>query len=162
MGNNPGREKILVINPGGTSTKIAVYEGDAPEFVENIRHPAADVARFETVYDQLEWRLDVIRRCLADHGHAATRFDAVVGRGGPLAPVPSGVFAVDEEMLGAIRRGEVLVHHPALLGAPMARAIADASGCPAYVVDPVCVDEMLPEAKVTGLPAVPRRALSST
>jgi butyrate kinase len=160
MNETARKERVLVINPGGTSTKIAVYRGDEPVFSENLRHEAADVARFDGIYAQLDWRLEMTRACLERRGIDATGFDAVVGRGGALAPVPSGVFAVDEDMLGAIRRGEVLVHHPSLLGAPMARAIADAAGCPAYIVDPVCVDEMLPEAKVTGLPAVPRRALS--
>jgi butyrate kinase len=160
MSETERSERVLVINPGGTSTKLAVYRGDAPAFMENLRHAPADIARFETVYDQLEWRLEMTRGSLVQHGVRPAELDAVVGRGGPLAPVPSGVFAVDEEMLGAIRRGEVLVHHPALLGAPMAHAIAGEARCPAFIVDPVCVDEMLPEAKVTGLPEVPRRALS--
>jgi butyrate kinase len=89
-----------------------------------------------------------------------TGLAAVAGRGGALAPVPSGTFLVDGAMLEAIRAGRVLVEHPSLLGAPMADRVAREAGCPAFVVDPVCVDELLPEARLSGLPALPRRALS--
>jgi butyrate kinase len=162
MSRNAGREKILVINPGGTSTKIAVYRGEESELSENVRHDPAELERFERVYDELDWRLAAIRALLAGAGVSLGDLDAVVGRGAALAPVPSGVFAVDAAMLEAIREGGVIVHHASELGAPLAHAFAADSGCPAYIVDPVSVDEMLPEAKVTGLPQVPRRALAHT
>lgn len=160
MAHAEGKERVLVINPGGTSMKLAVYEGPSPLFTENVRHAPDELARFAAIIDQLGWRLGLTRECLARRGVAIAGLDAVVGRGGALAPVPSGVFLVDDAMLDAIRGGRVLVQHPSLLGAPLAHAIAAEAECPAYVVDPVCVDEMLPEAKVTGLPDVPRRALS--
>jgi butyrate kinase len=152
-------EKILVVNPGGTSTKIAVYRGEEAVFGENVRHDAAELARFAHIYDQLDWRLEATRAVLASAGIALGDLDAVVGRGAALAPVPSGVFAVDAAMLDAIRAGRVLVHHASELGAPLAHAFARGAGCPAYIADPVSVDEMLPEAKLTGLPQLPRRAL---
>jgi len=159
MGKNTDREKILVVNPGGTSTKIAVYRGEKSELSENVRHGAAELAKFARIYDQLDWRLEATRAILARAEISLRDLDAVVGRGAALAPVPSGVFAVDAAMLDAIRSGRVIVHHASELGAPMAHALAADSRCPAYVVDPVSVDEMLPEAKLTGLPQVPRRSL---
>jgi butyrate kinase len=154
------RPRILVINPGGTSTKVALFAGEREQFIENVRHPAADLAGFERVIDQLEWRADLIRRMLDDRGVRVDGLDAVVGRGAALAPVPSGTFAIEQPMLDAIARGDVLVEHPSLLGPPIAHGLAAAAGCPAYVVDPVSVDELDDAARITGLPAVPRRALS--
>jgi butyrate kinase len=151
---------VLVVNPGGSSTKIALYEGDAEVVSVDVRHTREELARFASVGDQLDWRLGTVRKVAGERGIDLTRLDAVSGRGGPLAPVPSGTFAVDGPMLAAIREGSVLVQHASLLGAPMARALADAAGCPAFVVDPVCVDELEDEARLTGLPEIPRRALS--
>ena len=158
--NRPKRHAILVINPGGTSTRVSLYEDENEVFTENVRHPAEEIDRFEEVYDQLDWRLDMVRGLLRQRSVIVAELDAVVGRGPPLVPVPSGTFVVDEPVLRAIREGRVLVHHPSLLGAPMADLIAREAGCPAYVVDPVTVDEMLEEVRLTGLPEVPRRPLS--
>jgi butyrate kinase len=151
---------ILVVNPGGTSTKVALFDGERELFSLDVRHDPARLAAWERVIGQLEFRLDTVREVLAVRGVALAGLAAVAGRGGALAPVPSGTFLVDEAMLGAIRAGRVLVEHPSLLGAPMADRIAREAGCPAFVVDPVCVDELLPEARLSGLPALPRRALS--
>ncbi|MDD5309091.1 MAG: butyrate kinase [Deltaproteobacteria bacterium] len=151
---------VLVVNPGGSSTKIALYHGDAEVVSEDVRHSREELARFKSVGEELEWRLATVRKVASERGIDLAHLDAVAGRGGPLAPVPSGTFAVDEPMLAAIREGRVMVHHPSLLGAPMARALADAAGCRAFVVDPVCVDELEDEARLTGLPEIPRRALS--
>jgi len=162
MNQNRAQEKILVINPGGTSTKIAVYRGEESVFGDDVRHDAAELARFARIYDQLDWRLEATRALLACAKIPLGDLDAVVGRGAALAPVPSGVFAVDAPMLDAIREGRVLVHHASELGAPLAHALALESGCPAFVVDPVSVDELVPEAKLSGLPQVPRRPFAHT
>ncbi len=151
---------ILVINPGGTSTKIALFDGDRELFSLDVRHDPAALAACGRVIDQLDFRLGTVRDALAGRGASVTGLAAVAGRGGALAPVPSGTFLVDGAMLEAIRAGRVLVEHPSLLGAPMADRVAREAGCPAFVVDPVCVDELLPEARLSGLPALPRRALS--
>jgi len=158
----PGMEarKVVVINPGGTSTKVAYYEDDREIFSTDVRHPPEDLEQFGGVFEQHEFRLDTVRRLLDDRGVDTAGLDAVVGRGGPVAPVISGTYAVDEAMLSAIREGRVMVEHPSLLGAPLAHDIARDSGCGAYIVDPVSVDEFTDEARVTGLPQIPRRALS--
>jgi butyrate kinase len=160
--STPSEPAILVINPGGTSTKIALYRREREVFSIDIRHPREELARFDRVVDQLDWRAALVRRTLAEHGAAPSELDAVVGRGAPLRPVPSGTFVVDEPMLREIRLGRVFVEHPSLLGPLLAAELTAEAGCPAYVVDPLCVDELLDEAHLTGLPEIPRRALAHT
>lgn len=151
---------IFVINPGGTSTKIALYVGSEPLFTQDVRHPAEELAACPNVYGQLGLRQKLIDEALVEHGVDVKSLQAVVGRGGAVAPVPSGAFVVDDVMLSRIREGKLLVEHPSMLGAPLARALADRAGCPAYIVDPVCVDEYLPQSRLSGLPEVPRRSLT--
>ncbi|HUT78717.1 MAG TPA: butyrate kinase [Polyangia bacterium] len=158
--DEPSSGGILVINPGGTSTKVALFDRERELFSLDVRHDPARLAAWGRVIEQLEFRLGTVRELLAERRVAIAGLAAVAGRGGALAPVPSGTFLVDEAMLGAIRKGRVMVEHPSLLGAPMADRLAREAGCPAFVVDPVCVDELLPEAKLSGLPSLPRRALS--
>jgi butyrate kinase len=153
-------QMILVVNPGGTSTKVAVYGDDRELFDEDVRHPRGELDKFESVLAQLDWRLHKIQSIVEERGFDLNAMSAVVGRGGPLAPCPGGTFIVDELMIEATRQGRVMVEHASLLGAPLAFELAKNSGCPSYIVDPVTVDELLPEAKITGLPRVPKRALS--
>jgi butyrate kinase len=151
---------IAVINPGGTSTKVACYRGDRELFSRDVRHDESEIRSSKSVFQQKDWRLAAVKRLLRAEGIDTKSLDGVVGRGGPVAPVPSGTFLVDEVMLEAIRAGEVMVSHPSLLGAVLADELAHESGCSAYVVDPVSVDELVDEARLTGLPEIPRRALS--
>ncbi len=162
MAEDPAKKRFLtaVINPGGTSTKVACFEGEKEIFSQDIRHEPEELKQFESVYDQLDWRMEKTRECFLQHGVSPASLDAVIGRGGPVAPVPGGTFAVDEAMLAAIREQRVMVVHPSLLGAPMAHKLAAEGGCPAYIADPVSVDEFVEEARLTGLPEIPRRALS--
>jgi butyrate kinase len=153
---------VLVINPGGTSTKVALFRREREQFSIDLRHERDQLARFDTVVDQLPWRGELVRAALADHGTDASELDAVVGRGAPLKPVPSGTFAVDEPMLREIRAGRVFVEHPSMLGPLLAHELAAEAGCPAFVVDPLCVDEFADESRITGLPEIPRRALAHT
>ncbi len=151
---------VLAVNPGGTSTKVAMFRGDEQLLFDDVRHPAEEMRQFNTAYDQLEMRLGIVRRALGEHSASDQKVDAVAGRGGPVAPVPCGTFRVNGALLAAIREGRVMVEHPSLLGAPMADALGREKDCPAFVVDPVSVDEFTDEARVTGLPEIARRALS--
>ncbi|MBW2276542.1 MAG: butyrate kinase [Deltaproteobacteria bacterium] len=154
--------RILVINPGGTSTKIAVYAPEREEFSIDIRHPRDELARFDSAVEQLDWRTEMVRQALRENGVGVDEIAAVVGRGAPLEPVPSGTFLIDEPMLRVIREGRVFVDHPSLLGPLMAHELAREADCSAYVVDPLCVDELDDAARLTGLPEIPRRALAHT
>jgi butyrate kinase len=152
---------VLAVNPGSTSTKIAVYVNERAELVRSIQHSDAEMQPFrgQPILDQLDFRHTAIEQELRTAGYKPEDFHAIVGRGGLLHPVPSGVFRINEEMLDELRRvpyGE----HAANMGAYLAKAVADEAGIPAYVVDPVSVDELSDKAHISGSALVVRRSLS--
>ncbi len=154
-------ERILVVNPGSTSTKIAVYEGDRPVHVVNLRHSDAELAPFRgrPILDQQEFRAGAIAGALAQAGVDPRALTAAVGRGGLLPALASGTYRVNDAMLAllrAARRGE----HASNLGAPLAQAVAAHAGVPAFVVDPVAVDEWEPVARLSGSALFERVCLS--
>lgn len=150
--------KILTINPGSTSTKIGVFENDRQVFEESIPFSEEERQKFKNITDQLDTRFETITRALSGAGIALSGFCAVSARGGLLAPVRSGTFLVNdamEEYLRAAPRGE----HASNLGPLLARKFARLAGCPAFIVDPVSVDELTDVAKVTGAPEIKRTSL---
>ena len=150
--------RILAVNPGSTSTKIAVYENGDEILRENIPVDQDIISEYKCVLDQLEHRFDLIKRTLIDNGVKPDSFDAVVGRGGILAPMPSGTYLVTEEMTDYLKdapRGE----HASNLGAFIAEKFAHMSGCEAYIVDPVSVDELTDIARISGAPEIKRSSL---
>ncbi|MGI6298632.1 MAG: butyrate kinase [Saccharofermentanales bacterium] len=156
-------EIIFAINPGSTTTKTALYRRDVCLFEQSLSHSAAELAPYRTIAAQLPMRLAAIENALtaalAKAGHADTRaISAVVSRGGLLHPVVSGVYEVNEDMLADLtkaRYGE----HASNLGALIASVLGERFGCPAYIVDPVVVDELEPAARLTGLPEIKRRSV---
>jgi butyrate kinase len=166
----PGEFEILVINPGSTSTKIAYFREPAcecsaaeiqPPFVRNIRHSDATLRPFRgrPVVSQLNFRQESIRVELAEAAIQTAQFDAVVARGGLLRPLASGVYRVNDEMLDELRRASV-GEHASNLGPLLALGVARQSGCPAFVVDPVSVDELAPVARISGSALLTRPSLS--
>lgn len=146
--------KILAINPGSTSTKIAVFEDATPIMTHTIRHSVEELSQFQRVIDQLGYRRELILKTLADNS-VACQFDAVIGRGGLTHPIPGGVYEVNEEMVLAMN--ESPRDHACNLGSLIARDIAkDIEGCKAFIADPGIVDEMDDIARVTGSPIMPR------
>jgi len=151
-------QQILAINPGSTSTKLALVRDGEICAEEVLPHAAEELARFPRVADQAPMRLACVHEFLLRHGVPPAALAAVVARGGLLRPMPSGVYRVGPTMLAdlrAARYGE----HASNLGALLAQAIADAATCPAYIVDPVVVDEMDPVARLSGLPGIERRSI---
>lgn len=148
-------KKLLVINPGSTSTKLGVYEDDKPVLVETLRHSAEEIGRFEHVTDQLAFRKDAIKRLLLTHGIDLASLDAVVGRGGLIRPIPSGTYAVNEKMIEDVMN-PVMGEHASNLGCLIAKEIGDSLSIPAFIVDPVVVDEMQEIARISGLPEIRR------
>ncbi|GHS93098.1 putative butyrate kinase [Synergistales bacterium] len=146
--------KIFVINPGSTSTKIALYEDDKCLWADTQRYDAAELGKFSSVMAQERFRYDEILKGLSDRGVKPSDFDAVVGRGGLMKPVRGGTYSVNGKMLDDMKSGV----HASNLGAYLAVRFADAGGkkAPAYVVDPVVVDELADEARISGLPEMPR------
>ncbi|NOQ21216.1 MAG: butyrate kinase [Candidatus Aegiribacteria sp.] len=152
---------ILALNPGGTSTKVGLFRETELIFEKNIRHMPDELAEFDSIFDQHDFRRNIILRILEEEGYSLTDLSAVVGRGGAFKPLESGTYEVNEALVEDIREGSTLqADHPSNLGALLARGIAKAAGIKPYIVDPVCVDEMIDEARLSGLPAIERTSLS--
>ena len=149
--------RILAINPGSTSTKIAVFNNEEPEFVEVIRHKVEELKVFEKIVDQLEYRLNMILDTLKEKNVDLNTLDAVVGRGGNMKPVKGGTYEVNEPMLRDLRIG-VMGQHASNLGGLIAYEIAKPLNIPSYVVDPVVVDEFEELARISGMPEITRKS----
>ncbi len=150
--------RILAINPGSTSTKIALYDNDQEVFRTNIRHDVKTLSTFKKIIDQFAYRLDAVTDTLKEHGINPSSLCAVVGRGGMLRPIESGTYGVDQVMVKDMEeaaRGE----HASNLGAVIAKRMADDIGIKAFIVDPVAVDEMEDIARYTGMPEIRRVSL---
>ena len=148
--------KILTINPGSTSTKIAIYEGETKLFSANVAHDANELAKYPGISDQLPYREETIRALLAESGVSLDGVAAVVGRGGGLLAMEGGVYGMNEIMLDHAVRGANGIQHPAQLGPQIAKKFADEIGCPVFVVNPPDVDELQPVARMTGIKGVYR------
>jgi butyrate kinase len=151
--------RVLAVNPGSASTKIAVYEDDLELMRGAVEHRDEDLRGCGRVFDQWRHRLEIVIRTIDAAGIPLTSLDAVVGRGGLLKPLEGGTYVVDDRMLSdleAARRGE----HASNLGAVIAYRIASNLAIPAFIVDPVSVDELEDEARLSGLPELPRESLS--
>lgn len=149
---------LLVINPGSTSTKIAVFQDEEALLEQTLRHSAEDLKQFDSVIDQRLFRKGIILECLSEQGFPLEKFSAVVGRGGSLKPIVGGTYVVNELMVSDLTSG-VQGQHASSLGGIIAKEIASQTGVPAYIVDPITVDEMAPEARISGLPEIERRSV---
>lgn len=152
--------RVLVINPGSTSTKIAVYEDDVPFFTESRRLSSDELGRFPHILDQYDSRFETILQVTDERAIELSALSAVVGRGGLLRPIPSGTYRVNDKMVDELKRRDKVREHASNLGAILAYDIAKDVGVPAFIVDPVCVDEFDELARVSGLPEIERRSLS--
>lgn len=150
---------LLVINPGATSTKFAVYEGETLRFKQTVEHSAEETGRFANVIDQHSYRLALILDEMNKHGLNKSDLSAVVARGGLLKPLDGGTYAVDAAMVDDLQQAK-FGEHASNLGAIMAHDLADSLAIPAFIVDPVSVDELEPVARISGLPELPRVSLS--
>lgn len=151
-------EQILVINPGSTSTKIALYDGENEVWKEGISHPVEELQRFNAIIDELDMRYDLVMNAVAKHGCNLCSLSAIVSRGGPIAPFSSGAYLVNQTMVDTVY-DHPLDQHASILGAVIAFRMAERIGVNAYIYDAVSVDELLPECKITGLPFVERRGI---
>jgi butyrate kinase len=148
---------ILALNPGATSTKLAVFAGGETLLKTSVEHQGSSLDRFPRVMDQFSYRLELIRSALDAAGIPLAELDAVVGRGGLLKPLEGGTYRVNERMLADLAQAR---EHASNLGAVLADCLARPLGIPAFIVDPVSVDELEPEARISGLPELPRLSFS--
>lgn len=150
--------KILVINPGSTSTKIAVFENEKSVLLKTLRHPSEKINEFPNIASQFEFRKDVILRELANAEIDIIEINAVVGRGGLVKPIESGVYEVNDALKRDLITG-VMGQHASNLGGLIAENIAkDLPGVRAFIADPVVVDELDDVARITGHPLMPRQS----
>lgn len=153
------KNRVLAINPGSTSTKIAVYDGDTKVFVKNIHHSNEELAPYEKIVDQFPLRKQAILKALAEEGVELSSLNVIVGRGGLIHPVESGVYQVNELMKADLSNSPI-GHHASNLGGLIADDLAkELPGVNAYIADPVVVDEMLPVARMTGCPQMERSSI---
>ncbi|ARC83746.1 butyrate kinase [Clostridium argentinense CDC 2741] len=150
--------KLLIINPGSTSTKIGVYEDTNPILVETLRHSSEEIGRFQAIYDQFNFRKEVILNVLKQKNFDVNTLDAIVGRGGLLKSIEGGTYAINEAMLEDLRIG-IQGQHASNLGGIIANEIAIELNIPAYIVDPVVVDEMTDIARISGMPELERKSI---
>lgn len=149
---------ILVINPGSTSTKIALYNDEECLATENLSHSVDEIKNYSTIYDQKDMRTNVIMGWLKGLNYEVSDLAAVVGRGGLLRPMPGGTYRVTDKMLIDLKDG-YQGQHASNLGGIIADNIAKQAGIPAFIVDPVAVDEFEEIARISGLPEIPRVSL---
>lgn len=149
---------ILVINPGSTSTKIALFRDETPLFTASLPHSSEELASFPTIYSQFAFRRQAILKILEEKNVKIEEIDAFVGRGGLLHPVTSGTFRVGPAMLAQLEKAN-FGEHASNLGAILAHELAAMYGRPAFIVDPVVVDELEPEARLTGHPMLPKQCI---
>jgi butyrate kinase len=150
--------RILVINPGSTSTKIGIFDNERPVFEKTIRHDNEVLKSYDKIIEQYEFRKKVILETLDYEEINISKLSAVVGRGGLLRPIEGGTYEVNREMISDLMIGYA-GEHASNLGGIVSYEIASALNIPAYIVDPVVVDEMDPIAKISGVPEIERRSI---
>lgn len=150
--------KLLIINPGSTSTKIGVYEDEKELFEETLRHTNEELKQFDTIFDQFQFRKDLILKFIDKKNFDIRTLDAIVGRGGLLKPIEGGTYTVNDAMIEDLKIG-VQGPHASNLGGILARSIADELGIPSYIVDPVVTDELEDVARLSGVPELPRKSI---
>lgn len=150
---------ILVINPGSTSTRTALFRGAERLADSHLDCPASELAPCRTIADQVPLRRRHIDSFLAGLGPEARQLDGIAARGGPLRPVPGGVYPVNEAML-ADARSDRFIEHVSKAACQIADSLSTETGAPAFVVDPISTDEYDPLARVSGLKELPRQSLT--
>lgn len=148
--------KILTINPGSTSTKIAVFDDETELFSKTLRHSAEEIKKFPTIASQFQYRKDMISSELQAAGFDLRAFNIIVGRGGLIKPIESGIYEVTEALAYDLEH-PVMGEHASNLGGLIARdLVREIPGVKAYIADPVVVDELAPIARISGHPALNR------
>lgn len=150
---------IFVINPGSTSTKLALYQDENVLWEEVYTYSSDQLSQFTDVLSQCEMRMADIQHAMESHQLQPSMFSAVVSRGGAFKPMESGTYEISQKLIEDVKSGKVIAHHASNLGVLLAYHLIQGNLIPAYFVDPVCVDEFIPEARISGLPELERKSL---
>ncbi|GAA0116456.1 butyrate kinase [Clostridium senegalense] len=150
--------KLLIINPGSTSTKIGVYEDTKPVLVETLRHSSEEIGKYKNIYDQFNFRKEVILNVLKEKNFDIKELSAVVGRGGLLKPIEGGTYEINDSMIEDLKVG-VQGQHASNLGGIIAREIANDLNIRSFIIDPVVVDELADVARISGIPEIERKSI---
>ncbi len=148
--------RIFVINPGSTSTKVEYFENEKSIVKANVFHDSTILMNFPTINDQLDYRMGVVKKWLADNGVVLTGVDAIVGRGGASFSVPGGTYEVNDLLIRDTKAAKGGVYHSSMLGVQMAECFAKEYGGRMFVVDPIVVDELQDVARITGVKGIYR------
>ena len=149
---------ILAINPGSTSTKIAIFEGKNEKIKTNIEHSAHELEKYNSVAEQYEMRKEAIETILKDNGFNINDLDGIASRGGPLPSTKGGAYEISNEMVDIYRNNPV-AEHASNLAAIIGFEIAQEINVPAYIYDAISTDELTDIARISGMPAIPRTSL---
>ena len=155
-------ERILVMNLGSTSSKIAVYDDDKEVFKDTIRHTTEELAPFGDVTEQYEFRYSRIKESLANNGIGIDTLTAAVSRGGNIIPCPHGAIGIDQAMIDFLTRPEDLAKHVSLIGSMIAFDLHKEFGIPVCIYDAIGTDEKMPLARVSGVPEIPHFTVGHT
>jgi len=152
--------KVLAINPGSTSTKIAVFDDEKEVFSKTLRHNSEELDKFGGLLEQYDFRKKLVLEALKENSVEPESLQAIVGRGGLVKPVQGGTYLVNDKMLSDLKNPNIWGRiHASNLGAFIADSIAKNLGIPAYIVDPVTVDEFDNTARISGIPEIERKSL---
>ena len=150
-------KKLLVINLGSTSTKVAIYQSEKMLVTESINHSAEQLKEFRTIIDQFELRRDTVLGVVAKNGLTLEQFDGIASRGGNMKPIPGGIYAICPEMIDDMKSGK-FGQHPNMCGGIVAYTLGQELNIPALTVDPPTVDEMVASARYSGIPLITRQS----
>lgn len=153
--------RILIINPGSTSTKVGIYEDLEEKIIENISIDAKILKKFDDLYDQTDMRYEQVMEFLHKNNISPASLDVIVSRGGMLPPLHTGAYVIDDELCHIMKHRPAQIH-ASNLGALIARRISKENNIPAYIYDAVSVDELTDEARMSGVKKYPRRSFSHT
>ncbi len=151
--------RVFVINPGSTSTKLSLHEDEKMLFSTDVFHDSSELLKFPSINDQLDFRMEVIDRFLAENSIDLNGIDAVVGRGGGCCSVESGTYEINDLLLKDTREAKGGLYHASMLGVQMADRIREKYHCRAFMIDPPVVDELQEEARISGVKGIYRRAV---
>ncbi|MCI9163609.1 MAG: butyrate kinase [Lachnospiraceae bacterium] len=148
--------QIFIINPGSTSTKLSLFENENNLFTTDVFHDSSELKQFPTINDQLGYRMDVVKKFLADNQIDLSNIDAIVGRGGGCCPVPSGIYRIDKRLIEDTKAARGGVRHASMLGVQMADILCQHYGGQMFMIDPPVVDELWDLARITGVDGIYR------